>query len=61
MGMLNLKHQAELDQSRKALTENLPPMIRGLYDGLLKEGFSEIQAMELTKMFVAGMAGARVG
>jgi len=55
MGVLDSKRQAELDQGAKMLTENFPPLIRGMYDGLLKCGFNESQAIELTKAYIVAL------
>lgn len=57
--MLDPKKQAEIDQCMAGIAETLPPMIRQLYVGLLKEGFSEPDAMAITKMYVFGLAGGK--
>ncbi len=44
---------AELDQARAELKELFPSAWKALYDGCLDEGFTEAQAMELLKAFIA--------
>jgi len=50
--MLDPKLQAEMDQAAEAAGEMFPPMLRKFFLGLMKEGFTEIQALELTKTFL---------
>ncbi len=51
--MLDAKKRAELAQSVAALSEMCPPMWWGLFDGCRKEGFTDEQAMELVKVYIA--------
>lgn len=50
--MLDDKVRAELDQSRAAIIEVFPSIWRGLYLACVKEGFSELEAMELVKTYI---------
>jgi len=56
--MLDPQIQAEFDQSAKLLGDNLPPLWKKLFDGCIKEGFTEIQAMELVKTYIMSLSRA---
>ena len=49
--MIDPKKQAELDQNCTAIGEVFPPMLWRLYQGLVKEGFPENLAYDLTKAY----------
>ena len=53
--MLDPRKIAELDQGFKFVEENLPPLLRGLHEGLLKEGFAEEQSMRIVLAYVASI------
>ena len=55
MSALDPEQQAKLDQAAKALADNVPSLIRGLYTGFISEGFTENQAMELCKIYLEAM------
>lgn len=46
--MLDQKKIAEFEQSIAMLVETFPPMLWRLFTGLVKEGFTEAQALHLT-------------
>jgi hypothetical protein len=50
------EERAEFDQSSALVADSLPPMWWRLYTGLIKEGFTKEQAMELLKTFIAGQS-----
>lgn len=50
--MLDPKKQAEFEQSFALLAEGLPPMCKGIFDGLLKEKFTEPQAMKILCTYI---------
>jgi hypothetical protein len=50
--MLDPKEQAKFDQSAAALAEVLPSAWKQLYDGLMKEGFTEEQTMRLLSVWI---------
>ena len=50
--MINERVQAELDQSRATFCELFPLLWKGLYDGLMREGFTEAQAMVLVEVYI---------
>jgi hypothetical protein len=53
------KIQRELDESATLLTSSMPPLYWGLYQGYIKEGFTEAQAFELIKVHLsASVSGA---
>jgi len=53
IAMLNAKQRAMMDQSIAALSEMLPDLWWGLFQGCVEKGFSEEQAIELIKQYVA--------
>ena len=50
--MLDPKQRAELDQASSALSEMLPQLWRAMYLGLMFEGFTEAQSLELVKAYI---------
>lgn len=50
--MLNDKEKADLDQVAATLAECIPSLLRQLYDGFIREGFTEEQAMRLTEAYL---------
>jgi hypothetical protein len=56
--MLDPKEMAKLDQSGALLSETMPSLVRGLYNGY-KEVFTEQQAWELVRITVFAMSGGR--
>ena len=53
--MLDPVQQSQADQAAAYLAEQLPPMWRRLYEGLIAEGFNDVQAMSLLNTWVMGM------
>lgn len=53
--MLNDVTRAEMDQAMAMMNEMFPGMIKGLFDGYKKEGFTEEQAFELVKTHILGL------
>ncbi len=47
------KDIADLDQAAAALGEHIPPLWRSIFNGCVRSGFTEDQAMDLTKTYVA--------
>lgn len=56
--MLDPGKQAELDQAQKYLTDNIPSLIRGMYEGFKREGFSEDRAYDLCKIYLANFTSS---
>jgi len=56
--MLDDSKRAEMDQNQAALIELLPPLWWGLFSSCMKEGFNELQAMEILVAYVAAQAKA---
>ena len=54
--MINPKMQSDMDQAMAAMVEMFPPAWRGLYLGLVREGFTEEQAMRLLMAFITKRA-----
>jgi len=52
--MLDGSKRAQLDQDMAAIIDVFPPLWRGLFVQLCKEGFTESQAMELVKAYIIG-------
>jgi hypothetical protein len=50
--VLDPKEIAAFDQANQALAEAFPPMLRGFYEGLLRQGFDPGQAFGLTNTFL---------
>ena len=50
--MIDPKQTADLDQARAVITEHLPGMWREIYLKLVSEGFTEEQAMDITKTYI---------
>lgn len=58
--MLDPAKRAELEQSTAMLVEMIPPVCWQLYQGFVKEGFSEAQAFALVCNYLRGfVAGAK--
>lgn len=53
--MLDPKLRVELDQGRALISETVPPLCRSLYLGFIDQGFTEAEAMELIKAYIASM------
>ena len=47
-----LKAQAEADRAFANLAESHPPMLRRYFTNLVSQGFTEQQALELTKQLI---------
>ena len=47
------KESSELDQALATMVDLIPRGAKGMYDGFIEQGFTESQAMELTKVWVA--------
>lgn len=50
--MIDAEKRAMLDQAKAEIEEVLPGMWWGLYNGCVKEGFTELQAIDLVKAFI---------
>ena len=50
--MLNQRRVAELDQAMQQLCEFYPLLLRGFYERLLEQGFSESASVHLTNTFL---------
>ncbi len=50
--MLDPKEQAEIDQSAAWLGENLPPLYRSFYKGLVAQGFSDAESFKLLQTYI---------
>ena len=53
--MLDPKMIAEFDQSLEGFIETFPRLLWNFYKATLSQGFSEQQAMELTKAWLVGL------
>lgn len=42
-----IERQRQIDESQTFLSDNLPRLWKSLYDGLIREGFSDTQAFSL--------------
>lgn len=54
------KRKHILDEATTELGETLPPMLWGMYNGLVSEGFDKDQAMYLTEAYMAMLTGYSV-
>ena len=52
------KELAEFDQGAKAMGDTFPPMLFNFYHNCVKEGFTVVQAFEMTKTFLFGLFAA---
>ena len=59
--MLEGKDRCELEQSMALLSEVLPRCWRGLYDGMIEQGFTEDQAMKILRSCVYGQSRTASG
>lgn len=50
--MLDARMAAQLEQSCATLSEFMPPLWRGLYDGCIASGFTDAQSIELVKAYI---------
>lgn len=48
----NMKDLQKLEQGRAMIVDHLPPLWRGLYEGLQKEGFDQVLSFELLKTYI---------
>lgn len=46
------KQLAEIDQCTKLMVDMLPPLWRGIYDGLLEQKFAKDEAMRLLCVYI---------
>lgn len=53
--MLDPKVMAEFDQSLEGFIETFPRLLWRFYKASMEQGFSEQQAMELTKVWLMGL------
>lgn len=58
---MNDNNRHDLDQKSALMGDLFPGLWKRIYDNLLVEGFTELQAMELLKAFIVGQAGGRAG
>lgn len=54
--MIDDKQIAELDQSFSLMGETFPPLVRRMYEGFVKEGFTEDQAFDLAKLYLLSLS-----
>lgn len=54
--MLNDKVRAELEQGQELLVEVIPSLLHAFYSRLIKEGFTDANAFELTKVYLANFS-----
>jgi hypothetical protein len=52
--MLSGKTRSEIDQANTFMIEYMPPLWKGLYLGMMSEGFTEDQAMRLLVAYIIG-------
>jgi len=50
--MLNDKVRAELDQSQEFIVETIPHLLHRFYSSLVEEGFTQYEALSLTKEYL---------
>jgi hypothetical protein len=58
--MLDDKLRSDLEQNTALVTELWPPLWKQLYDALLKQNFSEVQALELLKTYILSSGSAPI-
>lgn len=46
------EEKASFDQSSALIADSFPPLWRRLYTGLIEEGFTKDEALELVKAFI---------
>lgn len=56
--MMNDKLRSEFEQSQAMLAETIPPLIKAMHDGFVREGFSEDQAFRLSCEFLKAQFGS---
>lgn len=54
------KELAALDQSRPILIEHMALMAKGLHEKFKAEGFTEVQAFELVRVWMFAAAGGKI-
>lgn len=50
----------DFEQAAAMNAENFPPMWKRMYENLVKEGFTEDQAMRILLFHVHGMSGGKI-
>lgn len=55
--MINDKQRAEFDQASATFADTFPPMWRRLYVKLVEENFTEDQALDILKAYIAAAHG----
>lgn len=58
--MLDDKKRAEFEQSNAAMAEIFPSLWKSLFDGCVKQGFTEVEAMQLVKTYILGQSSGGV-
>jgi len=53
------KDEHNLEQTLASIAETFPPMWKRMYDNLLKEGFTELDALKLVATHVNASCGGR--
>jgi hypothetical protein len=56
-----LRQSQQFEQGLAGVSDMVPRMCKGLFDGFVREGFSEPHALELTKTYLSGMVPAPRG
>ncbi len=61
--MLDDEIRSKIDQSTALMAEMWPPMWRNIYLSLVKEGFTEVESLDLLKVFILsqGTHGPQLG
>lgn len=54
--MIDPKKIAETEQAVAAISESIPPLLWGLYQGLVGHGFTEAQPLFLTAEYLKAFA-----
>lgn len=57
--MLDANQISELEQSRAALSEMIPPLAKSLFGGFIREGFNASQALYLTGFYITNLGGCQ--
>lgn len=57
--MLDDKIKADFDQASALINETYPQLLWSFYDNLKTAGFSDLHALELTKVFLSNNMNAK--
>lgn len=59
--MLSDKDRSEIEQAIAGVSELYPRMLKSMYDSLIREGFNENTALQLTKVMMGKMISKTIG